>query len=98
MVGKQLLGLVLLDAVSNDDVLAGNPVDGGRDLVLVTSLERVEDAEHLGGVAARRGGIGENGADGLFGIDEEDGSDGEREGVSVNVGGVLVVDPGEEPG
>jgi hypothetical protein len=92
-VGEQLLGLGLLDAVGDNDILTGLPVDGGGNLVLVTELQGVDDAQNLGGVAAGGGRVGEDGADGLLGVDEEDGSDGQRQGVSVNVGGVLVVDP-----
>jgi len=77
----------------NDDIIAGNPVDGGGDLVLVTGLERVDDAENLSGVAASGGGVGEDGADGLLGVDDEDGSDGEGNALGVDVGGVLEVKP-----
>lgn len=76
MVGEQLLGLSLLDAVGDNDILAGYPVDGGGNLVLVTGLEGVDDAQNLGGVAASGGRVGEDGADGLLGVNEEDGSDG----------------------
>ena len=95
MVGEQLLGLGLLDAVGDNDVLAGDPVDGGGNLVLVAGLEGVDDAKHLGGVAARGCRVGQDGADGLLGVNEEDGSDGEGEGVAVDIGGVLVVDPAD---
>lgn len=61
--------------------------------MLVAGLEGVDDAEDLGGVAASGGGVGEDGADGLLGVDEEDGADGEGNALGVDVGGVLVVDP-----
>lgn len=77
----------------DDDVVAGHPVDRGGDLVLVTSLERVDNAEHLGRVAAGRGGVGEDGADRLLGVDDEDGADGEGNALGVNIGNVLVVKP-----
>lgn len=92
-VREQLLGLLVGDAGVDDDVVTGNPVDRGGDLVLVAGLERVDDAEHLGGVAAGRGGVGEDGADGLLGVDDEDGADGEGDALGVDVGGVLVVKP-----
>lgn len=77
----------------DNDIITGDPVDGGGDLVLVAGLEGVNDAEDLGGVAAGRGGVREDGADGLLGVDDEDGADGEGDALLVDVGGVLVVDP-----
>ena len=62
--------------------------------MLVASLERVDNAENLSRVAASAGGVGEDGADGLLGVDDEDGADGESNALGVNVGGILVVDPG----
>jgi len=61
--------------------------------VLVAGLERVDDAQHLGGVASSAGGVGEDGADGLLGVDDEDGADGESNALLIDVGGILVVDP-----
>lgn len=92
-VGEELLGLLALDAGVDDDVVTGDPVDGGGDLVLVAGLEGVHDAEDLGAVAAGGGGVGEDGADGLLGVDDENGADGEGDALLVDVGGVLVVDP-----
>ena len=62
--------------------------------MIVTSLERVDNAQNLGGVTASAGRIGEDGADGLLGVDDEDGADGESNALGVNVGGILVVNPG----
>lgn len=50
--GEELLGLLVGHGRSDNDVVTGDPVDGGGDAVLVTSLEGVDDAEDLGGVAA----------------------------------------------
>lgn len=77
----------------DDDVVAGDPVDGGGDAVLVAGLERVDDAEDLGGVAAGGGRVREDGADLLGGVDDEDGADGEGDALGVDVCGVLVVEP-----
>jgi len=63
------------------------------DLVLVRRLERVDDTEDFCGVAAGRGRVGEDGADLLVGVDDEDGADGEGDALLVDVGRVLVVDP-----
>jgi hypothetical protein len=78
----------------DDDVVAGDPVDRGGDAVLVARLQRVDDAEDLGAVAARRRRVRQDGADGLLGVDEEDGADREGDALLVDVGGVLVVEPG----
>jgi hypothetical protein len=72
-------------------ILTGNPVNRGGDSVLVTSLERVDNAEHLSGVATSGSGVWEDCADGLLGVDDEDGADGESNALGVDVGGVLVV-------
>ena len=80
-------------SLRNRKPLTGNPVDRGGDAVLVTSLERVDNAQNLGGVAASAGRVREDGADGLLGVDDEDRADGESNALGVNVGGILVVDP-----
>jgi hypothetical protein len=77
----------------DDHVVTGDPVDRGGDAVLVTGLQAVDDAQNFGGVAAGRGRVGEDGADGLLGVDDEDAADGEGDALAVDVGGVLVVDP-----
>lgn len=77
----------------DNDIITWDPVDGGGDLVLVTGLEGLDDTEDLGAVAAGGGGVGEDAADGLLGVDEEDGADGEGNALLIDVGGVLVVDP-----
>jgi hypothetical protein len=92
-VGEQLLGLLVLDRRVDDHVVARHPVDGRRHPVLVAGLQRVEDAQHLGGVAAGGSRVGEDRADRLLGVDEEDGADGEGNALGVDVGRVLVVEP-----
>lgn len=77
----------------DDDVVAGHPVDGRRDLVLVARLQRVDDAQHLGRVAARRRRVRQDEPDRLLGVDDEHRADGEGDALLVDVGGVLVVDP-----
>lgn len=93
--GEEGLGLLVLDGGVDNDVLTGDPVDGGGDAVLVAGLEGVDDAEDLGGVAAGGGGVGEDGADGLLGVNEVDGSDGEGNALLIDVGSILLVDPGK---
>jgi len=77
----------------DDDVVTGHPVDGGGDLVLVASLEGVDDAENLDAVAASGSRVGEDGSDNLLGVNDEDRADGKGDALLIHVGGVLVVDP-----
>lgn len=92
--GSVRLYFLVVISSSSAGVLTRDPVDRGGDAVLVASLERVDNAEDLSGVAASAGGVREDGADGLLGVDDEDGTDGESDALLVDVGGVLVVDPG----
>lgn len=61
--------------------------------MLVTSLERVDNAENLSSVAASGGRVREDSANSLLGINDEDGADGESNALGVNVGDVLVIKP-----
>lgn len=90
-VGVDLLGVLGLDGWVNNHIITWHPVNRGGDLVLVTSLQRVEDSKHLGGVAACRSRVGEDGTDGLLGVNEEDGSNGEGNALGIHVGRVLTV-------
>lgn len=80
------------DGGRNDNIITGEPVDGGGDTVLLGGQESVDDTEDLGGVTASGGGVGEGEADLLGGVDDEDGADGQSQTLGVDVGGVLVVD------
>ena len=90
---EELLGLLGLDAGVHDDIVTGNPVDGSGDAVLVAGLKGVDNTENLGGVAAGGGWVGEDGSDGLLGVDDEDGADGEGNALFIDVGSILLVDP-----
>lgn len=70
-VREQRLGLVVLDGRVYDDIVTWNPVDGCGDTVLVAGLQRVEDPQHLSSVAAGGGGVREDQANGLLGVDDE---------------------------
>jgi hypothetical protein len=76
----------------DDDIVTRHPVDRGGDPVLIAGLQAVEDTENLGSVAAGGGGVREDETDGLLGVDDEDGANGERNALGVDVGGILVVD------
>jgi hypothetical protein len=75
----------------DDDIVTRHPVDRGGDPVLIAGLQAVEDTENLGSVAAGGGGVREDETDGLLGVDDEDGANGERNALGVDVGGILVV-------
>jgi hypothetical protein len=77
----------------NNDIVTGNPVDGGGDAVLVASLKAVKDTEDLGTVTACAGGIRQNKTNGLLGVNDEDRADGECDALLVDICGILVVDP-----
>ena len=76
-----------------DHVVSWQPIDGRCDLVLVASLEGVDDAQDLGSVAAGAGWVGEDGTDSFLRVDDEDTADCEGNALVVDVGGILVVDP-----
>jgi hypothetical protein len=88
---EQSLGLLVLDAGVDNNIISRNPVDGSGDAVLVAGLEGVDNSEDLGGVAASGCWVGEDEANGFLGVDDEDGTDGERNALGVDVGGILVV-------
>jgi len=86
-----LLSLFGLDWWSDDNIITWNPVDWGGDSVLVTGLQAVNDTEDFGRVSAGGGWVGENETDGLLGVDDEYGANGESDSLRVDVGGILVV-------
>jgi hypothetical protein len=92
-VREEGLGLLVLDARVNNHIIAGDPVDGSSDAVLVTGLEGVDHAKNLSGVAASGSRVGEDEADGLLGVNNEDRTDGERNAFGVDIGCILVVKP-----
>ena len=69
------------------------PVDWSRDLVLVTSLERIDHTEDFGGVATSASWVGEHEADCLLRVDHEHAADGEGDAFLIYVGGILMIDP-----
>lgn len=54
---EQSLGLLVLDAGMDNNIVTRNPVDGGGDTVLIASLKGVDDAEDLGSVTASGGRV-----------------------------------------
>lgn len=91
-VGEEFGGFVVFDVGVDNDIIIGDLVDGGGDFVFVIGLEGLDDMEDFGVVVVGGGGVGEDVVDGFFGVDEEDGVDGEGNVFFIDVGGVLVVD------
>lgn len=61
--------------------------------MLVTSLERIDNPQDLGGVTAGRSGVRHDETNSFLGVNDKDRTDGERNALGVNVGGVLVINP-----
>ena len=59
--------------------------------VLVTSLERINNPQDLSSVPSSGSWVRQDKTDGLLGVNNEDGSDGEGDSLGVDIGGVLVV-------
>lgn len=75
-----ILRIFGFDGRVHDHIVARDPVDRGCHLILVTRLERIDDAEDFSSIAAGRGWVREDETDGLLGVDDEDGAD--REGLA----------------
>ncbi len=56
----------------NDHIVTRDPINRRGYLVLVARLQAVEDAKNFGCVAAGAGGVGQDEADGLLGVDDKD--------------------------
>lgn len=76
-VTELLLGVLSGHGGRDDDIITGQPVDGGGDTVLVGGLEGVNNTEYLSSVTASGGGVGDDQTDLLLGVNNEDGADGE---------------------
>lgn len=63
--------------------------------MLVASLERVDDAQNFSSVAASASWVREDCTNGLLWIDDEDTADCECNALGVDIGGVLVINPGQ---
>ena len=92
--GEEGLGLVVLHAGVNNDIVTWDPVDWGGDSVLIASLEGVDHTKNLSGITASGGRVGEDEADCLFRVNDEDRADSECNSLGVDIGGILVVKPG----
>jgi len=91
MPGEEGLGLLVVDGGVDDDIVTLLPVDGRRDTVLVTNLERVDNPQDFVKVATSGGRIRNSQADDLLGVDDEHRSNGEGNTLGIDIGGVLMV-------
>jgi hypothetical protein len=90
-VREEVLGLLVGNRWVHNHVVAGDPVDGRGDPVLVSGLQTVEHAQNLGGVAAGRGRVGHDKSDGLLWVDDENGADGESNALGIDICCVLII-------
>lgn len=88
---EQGLGLLVGDRWVHDDIISWNPVNWSGDSVLVASLQRVQNSQHLSGVSTSRSRVGQDQSDLLGWVNDEHRSDGELNTLVVDVSGVLVV-------
>ena len=89
---KLLLGIFRRHRRRHNHILTNVPVDGSGHALPVCRLERVNDAQDLRRVAARRGRVQHGETDLLLGVDDEDGADGERDALLGDVVQVTLVD------
>lgn len=75
----------------NNNIIANLPVNWGGHALLVSSLQGIDHAQDLCGVTAGRSGVHHSQTDLLAGINNEDGADGERDTLLVNVVQVLLI-------
>lgn len=88
---KLLLGILSRHRRRNNHILAHLPVNGSGNALAVSSLQRVDDTQDLGRVAASGGRVRHGETDLLLGVDDEDGADGERDALLSNVVQVALV-------
>ena len=81
---EELVSFLVLDRREDDHVFAGLPVRGGRDLVSIRELERVDDAQDLVEVAARRCRVGQREADDALRVDDEHRAHGRRRALALD--------------
>lgn len=89
---KLLLGVGGADGRRNNHVVTHLPVDGSGNTLLVAGLQRINDTEDFGGVAAGGGRVHHGQTDLLAWVDDEDRADGERNALLVDVVQILLVD------
>jgi len=61
----------------NDNTVSGSPVSGSSNLVGITSLKRIDNSEDFIELTTGRSRVGKGETDGLLGVDNVDGTDGE---------------------
>lgn len=87
-----LLRILGRDGGGHNDIVSDVPVNGGRDALLVGSLQGVDHTENLGGVTAGRRRVEHDQADLLGGVNNEDRADGESNALLREVVQILLGD------
>lgn len=75
----------------HNHVITWHPVDGSSDSVLIAGLQGVHDPEDFSSIAASGGRVGQNRANGLLRVDNEDGADSEGDALLIYIRGILVI-------
>lgn len=88
---EQHLGLIGRNSRVNDNIITLVPVHRCSYSVLVTELQRVDDAQNLVEVAAGGSRVGNRESDDLLGVDHEDCANRERKTLCVTVGSILFI-------
>lgn len=88
---KLLLGILSRNRRRNNNIVTREPVNRASNAVLFGGLEGINNTENLSSVTTSRSGVGHDQTDLLAGVDDEDGADGQRHALGVDVGGILVV-------
>jgi len=88
---EQHLSLIVADRWVDDNIVTLLPVDGSGNFVLVTELQRINDSYDLIKVPSSGSRVSDRKTDDLFGVYDEDSSNGERQPLRVTVSSILLV-------
>jgi hypothetical protein len=77
----------------NNDIFTRIPVDRCSNTMSIGRLEGVNHSEEFHGIPTSRGWVGEDEADGLFGVNDENRADGKSNALRIHIGGILVIKP-----
>lgn len=100
---KQFLCFFIVDRSMDDDIffwleIRQNiyglhlPVNRGDEIIFVSQLQRIDDAEDFSRVATGTGGVVDDCANGFLWVDEEYGTNSQCHTLRVDVGSILIID------
>ena len=93
-VGEESLSLGVFYTWVDNDIVTRRPIDRCGDTMLVRGLVRVNYSEKFRRVTTSGGRVGEDEANDLLGINDENRANGEGNPSRINIGGILMVKPG----